>query len=166
VLWCWRLCLPYNWILWLNWWLGSMRDSYNQNREFYGLDIMQCMSRAMHKMNPTLRTHAFVCNFRCNPWIMSQCQCLLRGRDVLISNVGMIEEYAMWRAHNLVVLSELNRQRKGCVDLQCGYDRGVCNVTCSKSCSTKRIESTKEGMCWSPMWAWPRSMERDVLMIM
>jgi hypothetical protein len=53
------------------------------------------------------------------------------GRDVLISNGGMIEEYARLRAHNLVVLRKPNRQRKGCVDLQCGQDRGVRNVTCS-----------------------------------
>jgi hypothetical protein len=101
----------------------------------------------MHKMNPTLPTHAFVCNFRCNPWIMSPYRCLMRGRDVLISNVAMIEHYAMWRAHDHVVLSKLNWWMKWCVDLQCGHDKGVCNVTCSWSCSTKRIESTKEGMC-------------------
>jgi hypothetical protein len=46
-----------------------------------------------------------------------------------MSNVGMIEEYARRRAHDLVVLSESNRQRKEhWVDLQCGHDRGVCNV--------------------------------------
>jgi hypothetical protein len=50
---------------------------------------------------------------------------------VLISNVSMIEGYATLRANNLVVLRESNRRRKGCVDLQCGHDRGVCNVTCS-----------------------------------
>jgi hypothetical protein len=49
-------------------------------------------------------------------------------RDVLISNVGMIEEYATWSAHNHVVVRELNRRRKGCVDLQCGHDWGVWNV--------------------------------------
>jgi hypothetical protein len=38
---------------------------------------------------------------------------------VLISNVGMIEEYVTC-AHNLVVLSGSNIRRKGCVDLQCG----------------------------------------------
>jgi hypothetical protein len=62
---------------------------------------------------------------------MSQYRRLMRVRGVLISNVGMIEEYATLRAHNHVVLREPNRRNKGCVDLQCGYDRGVCNVTCS-----------------------------------
>jgi hypothetical protein len=47
---------------------------------------------------------------------------------------------------NLVLLSKMNRRRKICVDLECGHDRGVCNVTCSSSRSTKCIESTKEGM--------------------
>jgi hypothetical protein len=47
---------------------------------------------------------------------------------------------------NLVLLSKMNRGRKRYVDLECGHDRGVCNVTCSSSCSTKCIESTKEGM--------------------
>jgi hypothetical protein len=56
---------------------------------------------------------------------------------VLIFNLGMIKEYAMSHAHDHVVLSESNQQRKGCVDIQCGHDRGVCNVTCSGSCSTK-----------------------------
>jgi hypothetical protein len=41
---------------------------------------------------------------------------------------------------NLVLL------RKRCVDLECGHARGVCNVTCSSSHSTKRIDSSKEGM--------------------
>jgi hypothetical protein len=46
---------------------------------------------------------------------------------MLISNVGMIEEYATLHAHNRVVLSQSNRRSKGCVDLQCVHDRGVCN---------------------------------------
>jgi hypothetical protein len=50
---------------------------------------------------------------------------------VLISNVGMIEEYATLRAHDHVLLRQSNRRRKGCVDLECGHDRGVFNVTCS-----------------------------------
>jgi hypothetical protein len=81
-----------------------------------------------------------------------------------ISNMAMMEEYSMWCAHNLVVLSKTNRRRKGCVYLKCGHDRGVCNVTCSWSCSTKRIESTKEWMMlWSPMWVLRRSMQCGVL---
>jgi hypothetical protein len=72
----------------------------------------------------------------------------------------------MWHAHDHVVLGEPNWRRKGCVDLQCGHARGVSNMTCSWSCSTRRIESRKEGMCWSPMWALSRSMQCDVLMIM
>jgi hypothetical protein len=47
-----------------------------------------------------------------------------RRRDVLISNVDMIEDCAMWHAHDHVVLSESNQRRKGCVDVQCGHDRG------------------------------------------
>jgi hypothetical protein len=74
-------------------------------------------------------------------------------------------EYATWRDHNLVVLSETNRRRKGCVDLHCGPDRGVCNVLCWCLSSTKQNESMKEGMCWSPMRAWSRSMQCDMLMI-
>jgi hypothetical protein len=55
---------------------------------------------------------------------------------------------------NLVVLSETNRRRERCVDLECGYDRGVGNVACSSFRSTKQIEPTKEGMiCSSPIWA-------------
>jgi hypothetical protein len=42
---------------------------------------------------------------------------------VLISNVGMIEEYAMWHAHYHVVLSISNQRRMGCVDVQCGHCR-------------------------------------------
>jgi hypothetical protein len=62
-----------------------------------------------------------------------------------MSNVGMIEEYATLSAHNLVVLSQSNRRRNGCVDLQCGHDRVVCNVTCSQFCSTKnRIDEGRD----------------------
>jgi hypothetical protein len=46
----------------------------------------------------------------------------------------------MWHAHDHVVLGESNRRMKGCVDLQCGHDRVVCNVTCSWSCSTRQIK--------------------------
>jgi hypothetical protein len=62
---------------------------------------------------------------------------------VLISNVGMIEEYAMLHAHILVVLSQSNQRMKGCVDLQCGHE---CATSRAHNLVVLRIESMKEGM--------------------
>jgi hypothetical protein len=107
-----------------------------------------------------------VCNVMCS----SSCSI----RRIELTNEGMCwspmwawsSSMHMWRVHDHVVLGELNRWRKVCVDLQCGHDRGVCNITCSWSCITKPIESTKEGMCWSRMWAWSKSIQRDMLIIL
>jgi hypothetical protein len=174
-----------------------MQDSYNQNWEFYGLDIMQCMSRAMHKTNSTLPTHAFICNFQYNPWFMSQYWCLMRGRDVLISNVGMIEGFATWRAHNLVVLGEQIDEGRdvfisnvGMIEVYATWrahdhvvlgkriDEGravlISNVGMIEEYATwrahdhvvlgKRIDEGRDVLI--SMWAWSRSMQCDVFMIM